>query len=304
MLARIFLTVVMAVALSSCTTGVTGETSGDNGGGAIDSTAVRIAVMPTLDCLPLFIADDSGLFQRESLDVRLVPFTAQMDCDTAIAGGSADGLVTDLVRAERMKDFGTQLRYIAATDLQWQLLTGKTVRIKQLKQLDDKMLAMTRYSATAMIADHLVDSAKLVSERVFRIQVNDVLVRLNMLETGIMDAMLLPEPQATVARLLQANTVYDTSRDSLRLGVLAFSEKSLALPKLKGKLDAFTRAYDAACDSIAGKGIAHYRNLIARWCHVEPEIADSLEQQRGMLFPHALPPRQRDIDMAKAWLSR
>ena len=304
MMVRIILLAVMTMTLFSCTTGNSTGTSGGDEGGDTDSMAVRIAVMPTLDCLPLFVADDCGLFQRESLDVKLVPFTAQMDCDTAIVGGSADGIVTDIVRAERLQRHGTSLRYVAVTDLHWQLLTGKTARIKQLKQLDDKMVAMTRYSATAMITDHLVDSAKLVSERVFRIQVNDVLVRLNMLETGVMDALLLPEPQATVARLLDANAIYDSSRDSLRLGVVAFSEKSVDKPQLKDKMDAFIRAYDVACDSIKERGLSHYRDLIARWCHVRPEIADSVEQQHNMNFPHASPPRQADIDKVKAWLSK
>lgn len=272
--------------------------------GSYDSTTVKIAVMPTLDCLPLFVADSKGLFIREGLDVALLPFTAQMDCDTAIAGGSVDGLATDLVRAERLQSQGTKLRYVAATELQWQLLTSTTARIKQLKQLDDKMLAMTRYSATALIADMLVDSAKLATERVFRIQVNDVQIRLNMLQTGVMDAMLLPEPQATVARLLPATVVYDTATDTLRLGTVAFSEKALALPKLKDKLDTFTKVYNEACDSITERGIEHYRDIVAQYCHVASHIADTLAQQHPMTFPHAKPPRQSHIDRAKAWLNK
>ena len=268
-----------------------------------DSSALKIALMPTLDCLPLFVADDRGIFERESLDVVLCPFTAQMDCDTAIVGGTVQAMVTDLVRAERLQRQGTPLHYATATNLQWQLLTNKTARIRQLKQLDDKMVAMTRYSATALIADMLVDRAQLLTERVFRIQVNDVMVRLSMLQTGVMDALLLPEPQATVGRGLKANVVYDSESDSLQLGVIVFSQRALQQDTLRRwQMEAFVRAYNAACDSINEKGIAHYRDLIARCCHVEASIADSLEQQHPMAFPHSTPPRQSDIDRAKTWL--
>ena len=67
-----------------------------------DST-LRIAVMPTLDCLPLYVADAAGLFDEANLKVRLVKYTAQMDCDTAILRGRVQGVFTDLVRAERMR---------------------------------------------------------------------------------------------------------------------------------------------------------------------------------------------------------
>ena len=269
-----------------------------------DSSALKIAVMPTLDCLPLYVADSEGLFRRESLDVVLCPFTAHMDCDTAIAGGTVQAMVSDLVRAERLQRQGTPLHYATATSLQWQLLTNKTARIRQLKQLDDKMVAMTRYSATAMLADMLVERAGLLSERVFRIQVNDVTVRLNMLETGVMDALLLPEPQATAGRGLKANLVYDSESDSLQMGIIAFSRQALQQDTLRRwQLEAFVRAYDAACDSITAKGIGHYRDLVARWCHVDASVADSIEAQHPVSFPHSTPPRQSDIDRAKRYAS-
>ena len=269
-----------------------------------DTAALRVAVMPTLDCLPIYVAQSYGIFDRESLSVVLLPFTAHMDCDTAIAGGTVHATVTDLVRAERLQQQGTKLRYATATDLGWQLLTAKTARIRKLAQLDDKMLAMTRFSATAMIADQLVDSAKLQPERVFRIQVNDVTIRLNMMETGTMDAMLLPEPQATSARKRGCNLLYDSAEDSLFLGAVAFSEQALGDTLRSRQMEAFLRAYDAACDSINTKGIAHYRDIITERCRVNGDVVDSLIIQHPTLFSHSRPPRQRDIDQARKWLGK
>ena len=260
---------------------------------------LRIAVMPTLDCLPIYIAYETGIFSRESLSVALVPFTAHMDCDTAFAGGSVQVMPTDVVRAERLIHEGTPLHYVTTTALGWQLLTAKTARIRKMEQLDDKMLAMTRYSATAMLADQFVESAKLKPERVFRIQVNDVLVRLNMMETGTMDAMLLPEPQATVARKLGCNTLYDSTTDSLALGVIAFSQKDTLR---RQQMETFVKIYDEACDSISIRGLDHYRDIITERCHVQQDIIDSLMLQHAPQFRHASQPKQSAINRAKTWL--
>ncbi|MBQ8157784.1 MAG: ABC transporter substrate-binding protein [Prevotella sp.] len=260
-----------------------------------DSAQLRIAVMPTLDCLPLYVADACGIFEENGLDVSLLPYTAQMDCDTAFERGRANAVVSDLVRTEMMKDKGLDLRYVTATDASWQLLTNYTSRIKQLKQLDDKMLAMTRFSATHYLSDKAVDSAHLKTARVFRIQVNDVGVRLGMLQTGIMDALLLPEPQATAARNEKALVLMDTRQIDYRLGVVAFSRRAAT----ERQLSAFKKSYDLACDSINDQGVKYYSNLIIKRCGVDRATVDSLPD---IQFNHSQEPRKVDIERAAAWL--
>ena len=92
-----------------------------------DSAALKIAVMPTLDCLPLYIAKDHQLFDTV-VDIRLKRFTAQMDCDTAMLRGRVEGMVTDLVRAERITQLGTPLRYLASTNAYWLLISNRNQR--------------------------------------------------------------------------------------------------------------------------------------------------------------------------------
>ena len=265
-----------------------------------NAKALKIGVMPTLDCLPLFVARHHHLFDTLGADVRLKYFTAQMDCDTALAGGSVEGSVTDLVRASRLIKQGTPLTFKIATDAYWQLVTNRNARIKTLKQLDDKMLAMTRYSATALLADHAVDSARLKTERVFRIQVNDVLVRLQMLLTNEMDAMLLTEPQATVALQHKHRLLMDSRQMDWYPGVIALRSETLKKWERRQQVDVLVKAYNQACDSINKHGLAHYRELISRQCHIKENLVDSLP--KNLTFRHAVGPRQKDIDKAEAWL--
>lgn len=262
----------------------------------IDSGAVRLAVMPTLDCLPFFLASEHGLFASVGLNIVLLPYQAQMDCDTALQRGSADGMATDLVRSECLISQGISLTYIMRTQASWQLLTGKAARISRLKQLDDKMLAMTRYSATDLLADLAVDSARLKPERVFRIQVNDVNVRLSMLQNAIMDALLLPEPQATAARNLHAAVLLDTRKLDVQLGVVAFKEHVFT----DKQQQLFLKAYNQACDSINQQGLDAYSDIIQKYCGVTQQVVDSLPT--NLIFQPAAQPREVDVERAKAWL--
>ncbi len=265
-----------------------------------DSAAFKVAVMPTIDCLPLYVARWHGLFDSLKADVRLHRFSAQMDCDTALAGGSVEAGVTDVVRAQRLVGQGVPLAYVSATDAYWLLIANRNSRIRELKQLYDKMLAMTRYSATDLLADYAVDSAKVKEGRVFRVQINDVMVRLEMLRNNEMDAMFLAEPQATAALLLKNNVIMDSRKLDFRPGAIVVRSDKQGDKNRKKQLEAFKRAYDMACDSINKYGVGHYRRLVGELCGVDAAVADSIGKK--MKFTHIVSPRKADIERADKWL--
>lgn len=264
-----------------------------------DSAALKIAVMPTLDCLPLYVARENKWFCDGKTDIRLKYFTSQIDCDTAILNGRVEGAVSDLVRVARMNSRGAKIKPQIATSAYWQLLTNRNSRIRELKQLDDKMVAMTRYSVTDMLADHVVDSAKLKSERVFKVQINDVNVRLQMMQNNEMDAMFVTEPQATLARLSKHKLLLDTRKLDWNMGVIAFREKPMKDVDRKRQYDVFVKAYNQACDSINKNGIAHYAHLMEKYCRTRREALDSIPKTK---FHHAVGPREKDMMLAEKYI--
>ena len=50
----------------------------------IDSLAFKMAVTPTLDCLPVFVAKEYRLFDTLGVEVHLKQMNAQMDADEAL----------------------------------------------------------------------------------------------------------------------------------------------------------------------------------------------------------------------------
>ena len=266
-----------------------------------DSAALKVAVMPTLDCLPLFLAEDHHLFDTV-VDIRLKMFTAQMDVDTALLNRRVELGVTDLVRCERLKKQGADLAYLTATNAYWQLISNRIARITDLKHLDDKMVAMTRYSVTDLLSDLAVDSAKLKTEHVFRIQVNDVNVRLKMLENNEMDALMLTEPQAAQARLLKHKAILDTRQLDMQMGAIAIQTKGMDDKSRKRQIEVLVKSYNQACDSINKNGVARYADLVTKYCTVKREAVGGIP--RDLRFTHIALPREKDIERAQKWLSK
>ena len=258
--------------------------------------AYKIAVMPTMDCLPAYLLKDSLLYDTAKVDIRLCQFNAQMDCDTAMIGGTVQAAFTDLVRAERLKHRSKVLmHYLTDTNLNWQLIADKESKLKKLSDLSDKIVAMTRYSGTDLLTDMVVKKAK-PKYQVFRVQVNDVLVRLAMLQNHEIDAYWFAEPQITKALAGDNNALFNSQDAGVHLGVVAVMDKV----RRQEEEAAFASAYDKAVELINKNGVKYYSALIQKYMKVDEAVVRSLPDIK---YTKIGPPRKVDLLMARNYLN-
>jgi NitT/TauT family transport system substrate-binding protein len=201
-----------------------------------------------------------------------------------------------------MERQGVKLRYVAATNAGWQLVANRNARLRQTKQLVDKMVAMTRHSATDLLTDLVRDSAGVKPERVFKVQINDLGVRMQMLQNNEMDALWMPEPLATEARVMKHGVLADTRTLDVRLGVMAFRDKEMARRERQQQLQLLVKAYDRACDTINKYGVAHFRKILTERYKMKPALVDSLPGD--IRYEHCTQPRQQDVERARQWLDQ
>ena len=64
---------------------------------AEESAQIRFGVLPVLQALPLFVAQDKGMFEKAGVKVDLIPFNTAAEKDIALTSGSIDGCFGDLV---------------------------------------------------------------------------------------------------------------------------------------------------------------------------------------------------------------
>ena len=74
-----------------------------------DSLALKVGVTPTMDCLPIFVAKERGMFDNDSLQVNLRLRNSHLDLDTLLAGGYIEGAATERVLASKLEAKGCQL---------------------------------------------------------------------------------------------------------------------------------------------------------------------------------------------------
>lgn len=231
-----------------------------------DSLALKVGVSQRIDCLPAFYAESEGLFDSLGVSVKLVNYTSLLDCDVSLRRRTIDGAFTDEKRVAYLKIHdNVRLSKSFSTDMQWQLVASHSSRVQRVSQLADKMVAMTRFSATDYFCDLMTDSMKSRSKVFYRIQVNDVDLRLKMLLNKEIDAAWLPEPQASVAIRSGGNVIMKSGRQGKDLSGLYFLEALNADGRKAQQIKTFVKAYDEAKAKIAAMNKKQYSELVNRY---------------------------------------
>lgn len=279
--------------LASCSERQEAMQSGADSTG-IDTTILRVAVMPAMSCLPVYYAERSGLADSLGLEMKLLRYQAQMDIDTAIIYGHADIAFTDLIRQARLSK-QVALTPFASCDEPLSLISLKTKRVKQVNQMKEQMIAVSRLSATDYWCDRVLDSTRTSYDDIYRPQVNDVRLRAEMLRLGLIDAAMMGEPFATWMTMLGHKRLFSSKGKVPRLYAWAACSSTT-----KQQQKAFRQLLDSAIVCLSDDSeAALLRDILKREYQLPPALVDTFALQR---LGQVTIVRESDIATAQDWL--
>ena len=86
------------------------------------------------------------------------------------------------------------------------------------------------------------------------------------------------------------------------MGAIVVRSKGMDDKNRKRQMEVFVKGYNEACDSINHYGVAHYKDLVMKYCKVKREAVDTIP--KNLKFSHIAKPREKDIERAQKWLSK
>ena len=218
-----------------------------------DSTALRIAVLPTMDCLPFYVAKKCGLFDSIGVKVNLITFQATMDADTAFVNGDIDGIVSDLVKACIWQGQGDTSYVAMVGELRMWLITSPKARLLKAESLKEKIIGITRHSAVDYFADKILESVKLQSIDLNKPQINNIRLRGMMVDQDQYDGAILPEPYASEAvargaKRLNGTCDFGVEKKVENLMCVLFNDS--VYQSRKNEIEKIRRVYDRAVKAL------------------------------------------------------
>jgi NitT/TauT family transport system substrate-binding protein len=79
----------------------------------VEPTNLKIAVLPIVDALPMFVAQEKGYFQENGVEVEFIPVGSAAERDQIMAAAQADGMINDLVSTLLYNQDATQIQIVS-----------------------------------------------------------------------------------------------------------------------------------------------------------------------------------------------
>ncbi|MBN2389095.1 MAG: ABC transporter substrate-binding protein [Anaerolineae bacterium] len=222
-----------------------------------ESGTLRIAVLPILDTLPLYVAEIEGYFAAQGITVDLIPAAAAAERDQLLQAGQIDGFITDLVALALYNRDTTQVvavRYAmvpTANFAQFRILAAAQSGITTVEGLRDVPVGVSEGTVIEYVTHRLLEAAGLPTDEIATLAVPKIPDRMALLGAGELSAATLPEPLASLAMQQGAIVITDdTAHPEISCSVYAFHKD--VIDQHPQTVRAFLAAIDEASDAING----------------------------------------------------
>ncbi len=176
---------------------------------------LKIAVLPILDALPMYVAQENGYFEDQNLTVEFIPVGSAAERDQVIASGQADGMINDLVSTLLYNQDTTQIQVVSFARTatpefpQFRILAARDSGINSVEDLKGVEIGISEGSVIEYTTDRLLEAEGFSSLDIATLAVPSIPVRMSLLDEGELRAANLPDPLASLAIQGGASVIID-----------------------------------------------------------------------------------------------
>jgi NitT/TauT family transport system substrate-binding protein len=285
------LLLTLALSLSSCTTA------------SHQQPKVRFGLLPILDVIPFFVAEQEGYFAEQGIIVEGVPVKSAQERDALMQTRQIDGQLNDLISTGLFNREGAQIKIVrtarrAYPDVpQFRILAAPNSGIERAADLKGVPIAVSQNTVIEYMTDRLLEAEGLTPQDIVKQEVTQIPVRFELLMKGEIRAACLPDPLGQGAIAGGAKLIVDDSQHTdLSQSVISF--RAEYLEKNPEAVRKFLAAWEKAVQAINAKP-EKYRGLLVEQGRVPESIRDSY---RMPPFPEASVPSESEWQDAVDWL--
>lgn len=259
---------------------------------------LRMGLLPILDVLPFYVAEQAGYFEAEGINIELIPVSSALERDQLMLAGEIDGMLNDLISTGIFNQDQTRIVIVAQARRayeghpQFRILAAPRSNITLPSEAANFEIGISENSVIHYITQRIMENAGVSADDLSYIVEPNIPIRFQLLMEGQMKAVCLPDPLAQAAieggAILIADDT-DLVDTEFSQSVLSFSKE--AIDDHPEAIQGFLRAWMHAADDI-NTNPETYRDLWLEKTNVPDSVRDTYE----------LPPFPTyDITTESAW---
>ncbi|HLA97714.1 MAG TPA: ABC transporter substrate-binding protein [Anaerolineales bacterium] len=264
---------------------------------------LKIAVLPIMDNLPMYVADQEGLFAEHNLKVEFIPVSSAAERDQVIASGQADGMINEVVSTHLYNKEQIQIQIVrfartaTSTSPQYYILASGKSGITTPEGLKGVEIGISQGTVIEYITDRLLQAEGLSSSDIKTVAVPSIADRMALLSAGELSAATLPDPLSFLAIQQGAVVVLDDSVHP-EYGYSTLSFRKAFIDQNPEAIRAFLAAVEEATGLINSNPTQWDSLLVERQLVPQPLMGT----YQVPPYPTASVPNQAQWDDVAAWM--
>ena len=264
---------------------------------------LKIAVLPIIDTLPMYVAEEEGLFTKHGVTVELIPVASAPERDQLLAAGQANGTINETLAVMLFNKDAVQMqavRYALRPSEgypHFRILASGKSGITLSSELKGIEIGVSQGTIIEYVTERLLKMQGLAPDEIKTIAVPKIPDRMALLGSGELSAAVLPDPLASLAMSQGAVNVLDDSMNP-EYGFSVYSFRKDVIDNNPAAIKAFLAAIDEAKE-LVNADASKYSSLLSDKGLVPPPL---LETFNVPPFPTGAVPTEEEWNDGLAWL--
>jgi NitT/TauT family transport system substrate-binding protein len=264
---------------------------------------LRIAVLPIIDTLPMFVAQQEGLFEKHGVNVEFIPVASAPERDQLIAAGGADGTINETLAVMLFNKEDIQMQIVryalrpTEENGHFFILASNKSGISSIDGLKGVEIGVSQGTVIEYVTERLLQADGFTTEDIKTVAVPKIPDRMALLASGELEAGVMPDPLASLV-VSQGGVIVadDSNHPEYGFSVISFRKDMIeANPEaIKGFLAAIEEA-----TGMLNAEPARYKTVLSEQKLVPPPL---LEAYQVPVFPPASVPSIDEWNDALSWL--
>jgi NitT/TauT family transport system substrate-binding protein len=183
-----------------------------------EDTKLKVALIPVLDVLPVFVAQQNGYFAEQGIEVEAIPVKSAQERDVLLQTGQTDGVLTDLQSTALLNKDGAKVKAVYTSRRPYpdapmfRILAGPATDLSVPADLKGVPIGISQNTVIEYLTDRILEAEGVSPEDVAVLEVSAIPVRFEQLMNGNIQAATLPDPLASAAIAAGAKLIADDSQ--------------------------------------------------------------------------------------------
>ena len=268
-----------------------------------EPATLKIAVLPIIDTLPMYVAQQEGLFAKHGVNVEFVPVASAPERDQILAAGQADGTINETLAVMLFNKEAVQMQVVRYALRPTEghghffIIASDQSGITDVNGLKNVEIGVSQGTVIEYVTDRILQAKGFSADEIKTIAVPKMPDRMALLASGELKAGVMPDPLASLVVGQGGIIVADDSKYP-EFGFSVISFRKAAIDENSKAVKGFLAAIEEATQLINADP-AKYKNVLSEQNLVPAPLLDSYQ---APVFPTAGVPTEAEWTDALNWL--